>query len=157
VGVPIRLRQATASDVEAVVALNAALFGEDAGQRDPDVDQAWPQREGRAYFAGVLADPHSVCYLTTCDDTPVGYLVGRIRLPSPVRPVKVAELESMYVCERFRGQGLGARLVEQFLGWASANQAPRAAVVAYATNRRAIGFYQRVGFQPKRLSLEMGI
>jgi ribosomal protein S18 acetylase RimI-like enzyme len=157
VGTPIQVRQANASDVEAVVTLNTALFAEDAASRDPDLDQTWPKREGRAYFAGVLTDPHSVCYLATHDDTPVGYLVARIRPPSPLRPVTLAELESMYVRERYRSQGLGARLVEQFLAWASANHAHRATVTAYAANQRAISFYQRVGFQPKRLSLEMGI
>jgi GNAT superfamily N-acetyltransferase len=154
---PIRLRQAVAADVDAVVALNAALFREDSGQRDPFTDQTWPQREGRAYFADLLADPDSVCYLATCDDAPVGYLVGRLAKPSSVRPVRVAELESMYVHEPYRGAGLGAKLVERFLDWARANGATRAGVVAYAANQRAIAFYQRAGFEPRSLSLEMTV
>lgn len=153
----IGFRQAVADDVDVIAAFNAALFREDAGQRDPFTDQSWPQREGRAYFAALLDRPDSVGYLATCDGEPVGYLVGRIHPPSSVRPVLVAELESMYVHHRFRSQRLGQGLVEQFLGWAKANQATRATVVAYAANQRAISFYRRVGFQPKRLSLEMGV
>lgn len=154
---PIGFRQAVAADADVVVALNAALFREDAGERDPFIDQTWPDREGRAYFAEVLADPGGVCYLATSDDEPVGYLIGRISEPSSVRPVRVAELESMYVHDRFRSQGLGRRLVEQFLGWARANHASRAAVVAYAANERAISFYRRAGFRPRSLSLEMSV
>jgi ribosomal protein S18 acetylase RimI-like enzyme len=157
VGTPIQLRQATGDDVDVLVRLNTALFRQDAGQRDPFTDQTWPQREGQAYFAGVLADPDSTCYLATCNDQPAGYLVGRIRPPTSLRPVTVAELESMYVHDRFRSQGIGARLVAQFLGWAKANKASRAAVVAYAANQRAISFYQRIGFQPKSLALEISV
>jgi GNAT superfamily N-acetyltransferase len=153
----IGFRQAGAGDLDVIAALNAALFREDAGQRDPFTDQSWPQREGRAYFAGLLDRPDTVGYLATCDGAPVGYLVGRIRPPSSVRPVLVAELESMYVQPRFRGLGLGQGLVERFLGWARANRTTRAAVVAYAANQRAISFYRRVGFEPKSLSLEMGV
>ncbi len=64
----------------------------------------------------------------------------------------------MYVLEGYRGQGVGARLVDEFLGWAWSRGAERASVVvAYAANERAIRFYQRAGFRPKSVSLERGI
>lgn len=74
-----------ANDLDAIVALNAALFREDAGQRDPFMDQAWPRREVRAYFAGLLADPDSICYLATADDEPVAEMVPKVRPTSPLR------------------------------------------------------------------------
>ncbi len=70
---------------------------------------------------------------------------------------KVAELESMYVREGYRDRGVGARLVDEFLGWAGSRGAELASVVAYATNERAIRFYQRSGFRPRSVSLEREI
>jgi GNAT superfamily N-acetyltransferase len=153
----LQLRQAGAADVDAVVALHAALLREDAGQRDPFMDQTWPGREGRSYFADLLADAGSVGFLATRDGTTVGYLVGRVAQPTSLRPVRVAHLESMYVDEPFRSTGVGGRLVERFLDWARANQASRAAVSAFAANHRAIAFYQRNGFEARSLSLETAV
>lgn len=157
VAADVRIRPAVADDVDVIAALNAALFREDAGQHDPSRDQGWPQREGRSYFGGVLADQRCICYLAVCGDDAVGYLVGRLREGGGTRPLRLADLESMYVQERFRSQGVGAHLVARFLGWAGQHGADRAAVQAYAANERAIGFYHRIGFRPMVLSLELGI
>jgi ribosomal protein S18 acetylase RimI-like enzyme len=152
-----QIRPAQLGDVDAVVALNAELFREDAGPRDPFMDQSWPQREGRAYFTGVLTDRHCCCFLALDDDAPVGYLAGRMRDASSVRPVRIAELESIYVQQGYRSQGLGDRLAQAFLHWASAQRADRAEVVAYAANEPALRFYRRIGFEPKSVALEIGV
>ncbi len=138
----VRVRRAGEGDVPEVVGLSAALFREDAGQRDPSMNLDWPAEEGRGYFAGLEA---------------VGYLAGRLRDADTLRPVGVAELESMYVREGSRDSGVGARLVEEFLGWARERGAERASVTAYAANERAIRFYERLGFAARSLSLERKI
>ena len=50
-----------------------------------------------------------------------------------------------------------AELANQFLKWAREKGAERVSVTAYAANERAIAFYERLGFEPRNLSLEMGI
>ena len=84
----------------------------------------------------------------------VGYLAARVGEGTTLRPVRVAELESMYIREEYRDMGVDARLVDAFLGWAGLRGAERASVVAYAANKRAIRFYQRSGFRPRSVSLE---
>jgi GNAT superfamily N-acetyltransferase len=110
------------------------------------------QRRGQHAIHSLLP-----CHLITCDGETVGDLVGRIRPRSSVRPVLVAELESMYIQPHLRSQGLGQGLVERFLGWARANRTTRTTVVAYVAIQHAISFYRRVGLEPKSLSLEMGV
>jgi ribosomal protein S18 acetylase RimI-like enzyme len=153
----LRLRRAEKEDVMEIVRLSAALFREDAGTRDPRANLNWPREERQEYFAGLVASTGSLCLLAEVGGEVVGYLAGRLKEETTLRPWRAAELESMYVRGGHRSLGVGERLVGGFLGWAELQGAERASVTAYATNGRAIRFYRRVGFRPKRVSLEREI
>lgn len=152
-----KIRQAGKDDVDAIVELNYALFQEDAGQRDPFMNLNWPREEGEKHFSRLVSDGDSLCLLAEYDGEVVGYLVGYMREKSSLRPVQIAELESMYVKKMFRGRGVGTELADRFLKWAKAKKAERVSVTAYAANKGAIAFYERLGFEARNLSLEMGI
>ena len=151
------IRVARAEDVEGIVALNASLFEEDAGARDPFTYVGWPGEEGYDHFLRLVSRDEAVCLLAVARDVTIGYLAGYVRAPSSLRPVSVAELESMYVSENHRGRGVGARLVESFGAWARRRGARRVSVTAYAANEGAIRFYKRAGFRPKNVSLETAL
>lgn len=157
-GAEVRIRRAGPDDVESIVELNTFLFREDSGRRDPFMNQEWPTEEGLEYFAGFLARERGVCLLAESGGGEVvGYLAGYVAAGSSLRPVEVAELESMYVVEGYRSLGVGAKLVGEFLRWAGARGAERASVTAYAANEGAVRFYEGMGFRLKSLSLEMGL
>ena len=156
-GTEVWIRQTGTDDVADIVELSSALFREDAGQRDPFMNLDWPAEEGERYFAGLVGGDGSVCLLAGLAEKTVGYLAGRVEERTTLRPVRVAELESMYVREGHRELGVGARLVEGFLEWAGSRGAERASVAAYAANERAIRFYQRSGFRPRSVTLERGL
>lgn len=151
------VREAEVRDVAGIVELSGALFREDAGGRDPSTNLGWPEEEGQEYFSAMVSDENSVCIVAESGGEVVGYLAGRMEGGSLLRPVKIAELESMYVREGFRSGGAGASLAAEFLRWASGKGAERSSVTAYAANERAIIFYESLGFHPMRLSLEMGL
>ena len=69
----------------------------------------------------------------------------------------MAELESMYVREAYRGQGVGQQLVQKFLEWARERGVERVSVTAYVANERAVAFYEKLGFTAKSLTLELGL
>ncbi len=71
--------------------------------------------------------------------------------------MKLAELESMYVRQPYRSQGVGRQLASEFVQWAKQRGIQRISVTAYAANNRAIAFYRELGFEPKSLLLEQGI
>jgi GNAT superfamily N-acetyltransferase len=150
----VTIRTATRADLDDVVALSAGLFAEDAGQRDRYTDLGWPSREGREYFGGLLDGPTTRCFLADVDGTVGGSLVGRIKRETSVRPVRVADLESMYVRPEYRSAGLGSALVAEFFEWARGRGAALAAVTAYAANDRALAFYTANGFAAKSIHLE---
>lgn len=153
----VRIRRAEPGDVADIMELSSGLFREDAERRDPFMNLSWLEEEGREYFVGLVVCDRSLCLLAEFAGESIGYLAGHAGEKSTLRPVKVAELESMYVREGHRGRGVGAELVDEFLGWASSRGAERVSVAAYATNEHAIRFYERSGFRPKSVVLEKAI
>lgn len=150
------VRPASPGDLDALAELNAALFAEDSGTRDPFLDQGWPGREARGYFAAALEDgANVVVFVAAAEDAgTVGYLIGRLHAPNSMRPVLTGELESMYVRPPDRSNGTGSLLVREFLRWADECRVGRVAVTAYAANEGAIRFYGRFGLLPKSVTLD---
>lgn len=153
----VRIAKATAADVPSLVELSLALFQEDAGQRDPFMNLNWPNEEGDEHYGRLVAGEESLCLLATAGQTPIGYLAGYLWDGGTLRPLKMAELESMYVQQEWRGRGVGRRLVAEFLQWARRKRVQRVSVTAFAANTRAVDFYCELGFEPKSVSLEMGL
>jgi GNAT superfamily N-acetyltransferase len=155
-GQDVQIRVARVEDVPAIVALNAALFLADAGQRDPFMDLDWPHKEGDAYFTSLLLRPTTRCLLAEAEGRAVGYLIGYVREISTLRPVRIAELQSIFVEDGHRNAGLGARLVETFFTWCRGQDVGRVSVTAYARNEAAVRFYRRMGFELFEVTLERG-
>jgi GNAT superfamily N-acetyltransferase len=153
----VSIRRAGAGDVPVFVDLSHALFQEDAGERDSFVNLNWPRQEGHAYYTKHIRSERSFVVLAERDGVGIGYLVGYVNEGSSFRPVRVAELESMYVRKGYRGQRVGRRLVEAFLEWVSQRGVERVSVTAYAANEGAVAFYQRLGFRPRNITLERGV
>lgn len=149
-----RISVAGTKNVETLVDLNSSLFLEDAGTRDPHMDLSWPANHGREHFLGLLDNEAALCLLAFSEDSVVGYLAGYVKGPTALRPVRIAELQSMYVRRPKRSRGVGSRLVDEFVAWARDRGAARVSVTAYATNERAVRFYERVGFESRSVTLE---
>ena len=150
----IKTRKATDRDVPGVVECSAALFQEDAGARDPSIDVSWPRSYGPARFREMIDDADRLLLVAEAEGAVVGHLSGSLSHPSPMRPVTVATLMSMYLRPEWRSYGGGGLLVASFHEWARQNRADRVSVTAYAGNDRAIAFYRRNGFEPHALILE---
>ncbi|GIJ45906.1 hypothetical protein Val02_27920 [Virgisporangium aliadipatigenens] len=153
----VTVRPATASDLPALARLSGGLFAIDAGQFDPWTDQEWPARDGETYFGKLIAGDASAIWLAELGDEPIGYATGKLGGPYSTRPVSVADLESVFVAEGHRSGGAGEALVRAFLAWARDQGAELAQVTAYSGNVRAQAFYQRVGFHPHTVTLEMSL
>ncbi len=153
----IKIRIAVEKDIAQIVELNYALFQEDAGQRDPYTNLNWPREEGEDHFSRLVSGQRSICLLAEIEGDIVGYLVGYVSGADSLRPVELAELESMFIKAGYRGQQVGTNLVSRFIEWARENRAQRISVTAYPANKTALDFYKAVGFEPKSLTLELGI
>jgi len=149
----ISVSAARAADIDAFVASVDGLFHEDGGRHDPFLDTGWPEREGSAYYAGIVDDPNCLLAVARDGDRVVGHLVGKLVGPDSIKLVRFAVLESIRVDPDARGQGVGSLLVAEFLAWARRNEAAVASVTAYAANDGAQRFYARHGFAPGSVTM----
>lgn len=153
--IKVVVRRATKADVPALVLLNEGLSAEDAGTRDPFARHGFDRWE---YFTDLADDgERNVVWVACAGDAGIGYLVGRFRDPSEMRRVSTGVLESMFVHPDHRNAGIGAALVETFLQWARTAGAGAVAVTAYAENTGAIRFYERFGWRPMHVTLDMAM
>jgi GNAT superfamily N-acetyltransferase len=153
----MEIRTAGDADVDVVAELIHALFRTDAGSRDPFTDVEAAGKDAPRYFAGFLQESSTVSLLAVEDGVVAGYLLGRFTEKLLIRKVSSAELVSLFVREEFRDQKVGTRLVDSFLRWAKEKGAGRASVSAYFANDSARRFYERAGFTPKSVLLDVAL
>lgn len=152
----IWVREASMDEIEEVAGLNAALFREDAGRRDDSVNLGWPVEEGWEHFVGLVASEEGSCLISSSEEEIAGYLAGYVRDGSTLRPARVAELESMYVREEYRGGAWARSWWTHFSGGPATGE--RSKRRSRPTRRtRALRLYRREGFRQKSTSLEMGL
>ncbi len=149
------IQEATQIDCEPIVRLSYALFQEDAGTRDHTVNLEWAKAHGQAHYSQMIDSPQAVCFVAVVGKKMVGFLAGYTREATDTRLVKTADLQSLYIEEAFRGQGLGTALTQQFVNWTSAQQVDTVTVSAYYANQKAVDFYQKLGFAPKNITLSL--
>ncbi len=61
----------------------------------------------------------------------------------------VAHVEDLALAPEAEGRGLARGLMEAVAAWARGRGRRRVSLNVWAQNRRAIGFYERLGFQPE--------
>jgi GNAT superfamily N-acetyltransferase len=156
--VTIRIDTATTDDVPEIVASADALVATDAGAHDAAATNLdWAAEGGIAYYTSLLADGGNVVLLARDGNEVAGHLVGRLRGPGSMHPIRVADLESIHVYPAHRNRGVGEQLVATFLAWAAEKGAQRATVTAYAANDGARRFYARHGFAIRSVTLDLDL
>ena len=74
-------------------------------------------------------------------------LVGLARGQRPPDQNEARHLHSMWVAPEFRGTRLAERLVDRLAGWAALAGASLLELWVTTSNKRAIRFYERLGFE----------
>ena len=106
-------------------------------QHAPAVYRSWLDGDARVWLAE--AEPSGA---------PVGYLVlAPASLPVPDSNEGDLEVKRIYLLDRFRGQGIGQRLMIAAETHARDVGAPRLLLGVYSRNDRAVTFYERFGFR----------
>jgi ribosomal protein S18 acetylase RimI-like enzyme len=78
----------------------------------------------------------------------VGYVVSTVNFE------KIGEVESVFVCEGYRGMGVGGSLMKNALSWMGHIGALEKVVEVSIGNEVAFGFYRRYGFLPRKTVLK---
>lgn len=144
------------ADIDGLVASITGLFAEDS-VRDRLRNPGWPQAHAAHDETENLANPDMLTLLAERDGSVIGHLTGGYYAASTMWTAPRAILVSMHVVAEYRGQHVGAQLVDYFKSWAKEKGAVQLRVTAYTANTGAIGFYHRQGFAPLETTLTADI
>lgn len=81
-----------------------------------------------------------------CDSkegTPLGYCIASIDKNH------AGEIESIYIVQHHRREGIGHQLITHSLGWLDAEKVQSKSVAVTYGNEQAFAFYERYGFYPR--------
>jgi diamine N-acetyltransferase len=101
-------------------------------------------------YAGWLQDMDSAVWIAEVEpgQAPVGYLVlTKADLPLADISPDDAEVKRVYLLSRFRGAGLGRRLMQEAESYARSHGMRRLLLGVYSGNNAAISFYERLGYK----------
>ena len=147
------IRRATGEDAPRVAALEQELVHGDA-PGDPYLVRDLQRHDVEEQYRTLIASDWAVCLVATHQGEVVGYLSRGWKDSPKWRPVKATEIHALYLREAFRSQGIGRRLIEEFVHWSEERGAEVVEVGAFAANTRALAFYERAGFRPTLVHLE---
>ena len=152
----ILIRQATLEDTKAIQKLNHKLFKLEKEFYDPTLMTDWPlSQSGKEYFENLISNEYVI--VATKDNTIIGYLAGSINEKCSYSSVRYGEINNMLIEAEYRGKGIGKTLIDSFKKYCSDQNIQDLKVIASAKNKKAIGFYQKQGFNELDITLTMSI
>jgi RimJ/RimL family protein N-acetyltransferase len=139
----IAVRRAEPADAPGLVALMAGVSLEPDGWL-LQTDGGRSVVEERRYLRVVRRHPDAAVYVAEAD----GAIVGRLSVARDPHPASrhVADLGLM-VAAAHRRQGIGRRLLEQAVGWASSSDVTKLELHVFPWNEPAIELYEGFGFR----------
>lgn len=151
------IRKATIKDLKSIQELNLLLFKKEISDfKDVTLDEDWVFSEkGTEYFTKKILEDENIAEVAEDDGKIVGYLVGGMDKDKNTRkPEKVANIENTLVLEKYRGKGIGGKLMDTFIDWCNSKNIERICVCASALNEAGIGFYKKHGFKEYEITLD---
>lgn len=148
------IEKATLRDLDAILELNHKLGILEGEKYDETVNPGYAMgREVEKYFRKRIND--GFAYVAKISGKIVGFLVGGMVEAQKYREsMNMAEAETIFVLEEFRGKGIGKKLIEKFVDWARENKFDRIRIVCSAGNEGAKRLYEEMGFEKYDISFE---
>jgi GNAT superfamily N-acetyltransferase len=137
----MHIATATPADVPALALLLGELFSQESEFAPDEAAQ-------RSGLARIIANPDVGVILVAKDDETVVGMVNILFTISTALGARVAILEDMIVAARFRGAGIGRRLLDHAVAVVRENGGRRVTLLTDRSNEAAQRFYERSGFVP---------
>lgn len=143
-----QIRLAHADDARSLARFAAQAFTDTYRDLDnaQDIADYCAEHFQPGVLADVLGDPACTTFLAHVAGQLAGYAIVRDKQPPPCVSGPAVQLWRLYLDQRFIGQRLGARLLQQAQAEARRRGATTLWLGVYDRNVRAIEFYRRFGF-----------
>lgn len=137
----IKIRKADLGDFNQIDSLSEELLGSSVGDREE-------------MFRKALENKGYLCLVAEINWEVVGF-IDMWAFPDVSHGAYLAQIQNLVVTEKMRGKGVGAKLVEEMIGFFRKRKYHELHVWTEKTNRSAIRLYKRLGFRREQLLLEM--
>jgi len=153
----IVVKKATIEDLSEIQLLCNEL-GEQSFSLDTDLSTTWAtNHEGEKYYRERLTGNKGVIFVAEQAGKILGFVSTTINNPNTWRLTKRVEVDNLYLKDAHHGKGVGKKLVEEVKKWSQKNHIQRIFLTAFFQNKKAIAFYEREGFIPYELTLEIDL
>jgi len=148
------IRRAKIEDLDEILRLNFELFKKENKEYDPGLNLDWTYGPGKKIFSDSVKSDDNFVAVAVNNNKIVGYLRGSLFRLSWKNGCG-AELDSMFVEEKYRNQGIGKQLGLEFIEWCKQKKIDYIAVRASEKNKAGMDFYKQIGFKDYDIVLEM--
>ncbi len=149
----ISIKKADITYLKDIQNLNNQLFKLEHNNFDPALKVGWTfEKDGEKYFKDMLNN--EIVYVALDKDNVVGYLAGSTNIQGSYVTKSLAEVDNMFVLEKYRKYGIGSKLINKFKEECLQNRIEEVKVTASAKNKNAINFYKKNGFNEFEITLK---
>ena len=153
----MEIRFAKAEDVSGILALLKQV-GRVHHQGRPDLFRSGAQKYGASQVLAMLDSPKNPIFVASEGNKVVGYGFCQVKIyeNDPV----IADHTEIYIddlCvdESCRGQGIDKAIYQEILRYAGMRKASSVTLNVWCCNESAMGFYEKLGLKPQKISMEM--
>ncbi|NKI33103.1 GNAT family N-acetyltransferase [Croceivirga thetidis] len=147
----MQIRTARIEDAEYIALLGRVTFTETFGHlfTDPnDLSNYLNQTFGVQKIRNSLTKENNVFWLAFVEELPVGYAKLKLNSPSEfISEQPICQLQKIYVLKDFLSRKIGKVLQDELLNHSKNLGFKRIWLSVLKSNKRAIGFYQKNGFE----------
>ena len=149
----INIRIATLKDLTSIQKLNDSLFDLECNNFDDTLRREWAfEKDGKEYFEYMIKN--EIVFVAQVEEKIVGYLAGSICKKLSYIKETFAELDNMYIEDKYRGLSIGSLLINEFKKYSKEKNIQNIKVTASSKNIKAIKFYMKNGFEDYNVTLK---
>ena len=148
----VRIRTASASDVDAAVELFKRLDQFERGWRvfEPRADL---YETTRKHYEELVVEDHGAVVLAEIAGRPVGIGVAEVTRPSMYSDEPAVEISNVFVEPDYRGLGIGRAIVRELGKFALGRGVERMVLKVFSGNEDGQRFWASLGFEPRYTQL----
>ena len=157
----IEIREAKIEDLNLILKLNKKLFVKEYNEFDNSLNLDWTySKRGKEYFSERIKYNNGKALVVEKGNIVIGYLCGGIQeqeenIEFYRKDGIYAELENMFIEEKFRNLGIGGKLIWVFIEWCKEKKVDHINVTASFQNKKALEFYRKYGFDNYDTKLDL--
>ena len=126
----------------------------------PEIIQVANPITTHKWYDEVVNNPDKILFVAEIGKDVVGVVLFETRTnidDTIFTPRKFVHINDIAVAESHRDQGIGRLLMESIHKWADAHGIADVELQVWERNTQAIGFYERLGYQPWRRTMQLKI